>query len=164
MRSIPAIAINMDRTVRGLGRLLLVLLVLAFAWRGAGWLWYFAAPGPNPRVPDLRALVSVANVARFPWFGAVTRSAVAAPVADIRVIGLFAGGKRPAALLAIGSQNPVAVVVGESPAAGVQLVSVADDHIVVLRNGINEKIMLTGSTSALQRNTKGKKDTPNEIQ
>ena len=148
MRNLPAI--NMDRTVRSLGGLIVVVLVLALAWRAAGWAWYFAAPGPNPQVPDLRGLVSVANVARFPWFGAQTQSPAAAPVSDIRVVGLFAGGKRPTALLVIGTQNPIAAVAGESPAPGLQLVSVGDDHVVIQRNGVSEKIMLTGSTAAVQ--------------
>lgn len=149
MKSFPVI--NMDRTVRGLGGLIVVALVLASAWRVAGWAWYFAAPSPTPQVPDLRALVSVAGVARFPWFGALAPTPVAAPVSDIRVIGLFAGGSRPAALLVIGSQNPVAAVAGESPAPGLQIVSIADDHVVIQRNGIDEKIMLTGSTAAVQQ-------------
>lgn len=149
MRTVPAI--NMDRTVRGLGGLLVLALVLGLAWRIAGWAWYFAAPSPNPLVPDLRGLVSVTNVARFPWFGALTPApAAAAPVSDIRILGLFAGGKRPTALLVIGGQNAVAVTVGESPAPGLKLLSVGDDHVVVERNGINEKILLTGSTTALQ--------------
>lgn len=155
MRNFPAI--NMDRIVRGLGGLVVLALVLVSAWRVAGWAWYFAAPSPNPLVPDLRALVSAANVARFPWFGAPAPSAAAAaPVSDIRVIGLFAGGHRPAALLVIGSQNPVAAIAGETIAPGLKLVSVADDHIVIQRNGMDEKIMLTGSTAAVQQKNQRK--------
>lgn len=150
--------INMDRTVRGIGGLLVVALVLALAWRVAGWAWYFAAPSPNPLVPDLRGVVSVANVARVPWFGVLTQTPAAAPVSDIRVIGIFAGGKRPAALLVIGSQNPIAAIAGESPAPGLQLVNVAEDHVVIQRNGSNEKIMLTGSAAAVQRKNQRKEE------
>ncbi|MCK9387731.1 MAG: hypothetical protein M0Q22_04975 [Sulfuritalea sp.] len=153
----------MNRTVRGLGGLIVIALVLALAWRAAGWAWYFAAPSPNPLVPDLRGVVSVANVARFPWFGVLTQSPAVAPVSDIRVIGLFAGGKRPAALLVIGSQNPIAAVAGESPAPGLQLISVDDDHVVIQRNGISEKISLQGPNAAVQRKGEGKKGNPNEI-
>ncbi len=156
MRNLPAI--NMDRTVRSLGWLTVVALVLALAWRVAGWTWYFAAPSPNPVVPDLRGLVSVANVGRFPWFGVLTPSPTAAPVSDVRVIGLFAGGKRPTALLAIGSQNPIAAVAGESPVPGLLLVSVADDRVVIQRNGISETIMLKGSTAAVQRKNQKKEE------
>lgn len=154
MRNFPAI--NMDRAVRSLGGLIVVALVLALAWRVAGWAWYFAAPSPNPLVPDLRAVVSVANVVRFPWFGVLTQTPAAAPVSDIRVIGLFAGGKRPAALLSIGNQNPIAVVVGESPAPGIKLVEVADGHVVIQRNGMNEKIVLKGSTAAVPQKNQRK--------
>jgi hypothetical protein len=159
MRNFPII--NMDRTVRGLSGLIVVALVLALAWRAAGWAWYFAAPTANPQIPDLRSLVSVPNVARFPWFGALAPSPGAvAPVSDIRVIGLFAGGNRPAALLVIGTQNPIAAVAGESPAPGMKLISVADDHIIVQRNGIDEKIMLTGSTAAIQSKNQRKERKP----
>ena len=147
----------MDWTVRNLGRLVVLAMLVALAWRGAGWAWYFAAPSPNPRVPDLRGAVSVENVARFPWFGAAPPSTVAAPISNIRLIGLFAGGKRPTALLVIGNQNPIAATIGESPAPGLQLVTVARDHVVIQRNGMKETILLAGSTAptkqANQENT-----------
>jgi hypothetical protein len=149
-------AIGLDRTVRSVGWLLVFALVLALAWRVAGWAWYFAAPAANPLIPDLRSLVSTANVARFPWFGVVTPNAVAAPVSDVRIIGLFAGGKRPTALLVIGSQNPIAAIAGETPVPGLKLVSVGDDRVVILRNGVSETIMLKGSTAAVPQKNRRK--------
>ncbi|MEI8162635.1 MAG: hypothetical protein WCI19_05825 [Betaproteobacteria bacterium] len=160
--NIPAITINVERSVRILGRLLVVALVLLLAWRGAGWAWYFAAPAAHPLIPDLRGGVSLANATRFPWFGTLAQAPVAAPVSDIKVIGLFAGGKRPMALLSIGSQNPVAAVVGESPVPGLQLVEVAGDYAVIARNGINEKVMLTGSGAATQAKKSKKKEGQSE--
>lgn len=150
-------SVNLDRAVRNLGRVLVLVLLLVLAWRAAGWIWHFAAPRPQPSVPDLRSVVNVANVARFPWFGAMAPSLVEAPVSDIRLIGLFAGGSRPAALLAISGQNAVAVAAGESPAPGLKLLTVADDHVIVQRNGASEKILLTGTTAAAQRNTSGRR-------
>lgn len=157
MRKLPSIGLDAERTVRGLGRLLVLALALVLAWRGATWIWYFAAPAPAAAAPDLRGAVSVANVAQLPWFGAAApRAAAAEAVGDIRIIGLFAGGKRPMALLAVGNQNPTAAAVGETLAPGVQLLSIADDHVVVQRNGTREQIMLTGSTAALPGNPQGK--------
>ena len=162
MINMPAITINMDRAVRGLGHLLVLALVLVLAWRAAGWAWYFAAPAPNPAVPDLRGIVSLANATRYPWFGVLATAQTAAPVSDIKVIGLFAGGKRPMALLSIGSQNPVAAVVGESPLPGLQLVEVAGDHAIIARNGIKEKVMLTGSGAAIQPKKSKRKEGQSE--
>lgn len=149
MKSLPTI--NIERLVRNLGRGLVLALVLLLAWRIAGWVWYFAAPAPNPSAPDLRSVINVANVARFPWFGVLTPIPVEAPASDIRLIGLFAGGSRPTALLAIGNQNSLAAVLGESFAPGMKLISVAGDHVVVQRNGRNEKIVLAGAGAAVDR-------------
>lgn len=149
MRSLPPI--NMETTIRSLSRILVVVLLLTLAWRGAGWLWYISAPAPSPRIPDLRGLVGVAHVARFPWFGTPKPSFAATPVSDIRVIGIFAGGKRPTALLVIGTQNPIAAAIGETLAPELKLISVANDHVVVLRNGASEKIMLTRSVVTAQQ-------------
>lgn len=158
MRAIPTI--NMDWTVRNFGQLIVLVMLIALAWRGAGWAWYFAAPSPTPGVPDLRGAVSVANVVRFPWFGAAPPSAVAAPISNIRLIGLFAGGKRPTALLVVGNQNPIAASAGESPAPGLQLVSIAQDHVIIQRNGISEKILLAGSTKPIQQADQDKETEP----
>jgi type II secretory pathway component PulC len=146
----------MESAVRAFGRLLVVTLTIALAWRAGGWAWYFGAPRPNPVIPDLRGLVSIANVERFPWFGAVAPTAVTAPTSNIRLIGLFAGGKRPMALLVIGTQNPIAATAGETISPGLQLMTVAEDHVMLQRNGVSEKILLAAPTAGIPRETQSK--------
>jgi len=157
MKLMPSI--NLESLLRFLGICLAVAMVAILAWRMAGWAWYFLAPRTQTTVPDLRGTTSIPKISLYPWFGTVTRPSTQVS-SNIRLIGLFAGGRRPAAIVAIDNQNPIAVVTGETPSPGLKLTRIADDHIVVERNGTSERINLSGVTALIQQEIKGKEIHP----
>ncbi|HLA33391.1 MAG TPA: type II secretion system protein N [Rhodocyclaceae bacterium] len=136
------------------GRLATLLLVLTLAWRAAYWVAQFAAPAPQASAPNLRGEINLASVNRFAWLGEEATKSVAAAAANsaaigIRLIGVYAGGPRPVAIVALGAQNPIAVAVGEELAPGVKLTAVAADHIKIDRNGAVEQVALPVQTASI---------------
>ena len=137
------------------GRLATLLLVLTLAWRAAYWVDQFAAPTPLAPTPNLRGEINLASINRIAWLGAgeETAKSVAAATNNaaigIRLIGVYAGGPRPVALVALGAQNPIAVAIGEELAPGVKLTAVAADHIRVDRNGVAEQVALPVQTAPI---------------
>lgn len=132
--------------------LLMLVLLAAGAWQLAFWGWLFV---PTP-TPDARPLVFSDGpqviVARH-WFGEVPavilkRSGAAeAPTArvgsdDLKLLGAIAGGRRPAAVLLIGSKK-FEVLLGEEFADGLRLKSVATDSVVVERQGSDVVVSLS---------------------
>lgn len=145
-RPTPQKAINL------LAMLLALAVAIGFAWRLAGWTWLVAAPAAPVVAPDLRGDINLALIASRPWFGTRTAPAAAdtaaAPAASqssgvvIRLIGVFAGGKRPVALIGAGGKAPAPFAEGETIAPGITLKSVAKDHVVVTHDGLQERVDL----------------------
>lgn len=124
------------------------LLVLAVAagggWRAAGWAWRLI---PDPTAAEARAAAADGQVqgavARH-WFGeaalpaaggeAAPVAAKAPPPADVLLLGVIAGGRRPLAMLQVGKDRHE-VVAGESFADGLVLREVGAEHAIVERQG-----------------------------
>lgn len=124
-----------------------LLLAVGAAWRLGGWAWLVLAPAVPVAAPDMHNEINVALIASRPWFGnraapaALTTTQEARGVA-LRVVGLLAGGPRPAAIVGAGSNPPQAFLEGETIASGIVLKTVNKDHIIVTRDGLPERVDL----------------------
>lgn len=125
-------------------RLLALTLAALLCWRMAGWTWYFFAPPARPVAPELRGEVNLGTVSRLPWFGVepVIPKSGPAVATDLKIVGLYAGGNRPAALIAVSGQNAAAFGVGDGIVSGIRLTHVETDHVLIERNGVEERINL----------------------
>lgn len=133
--------------IRFTSHALVVLLVIALGWRGASWVWRILAPDVPVATVDKRVAANPVQVAARPWFrdGVVANTQLpnAQPVASgLRLVGILAGGKHPAAIIATGSGAPQAFVQGEIISDGSRLQKVAADHVIVLHSGIAERLDL----------------------
>lgn len=133
--------------VRWVSALLAVALAAAFGWRAATWAWRAMTPTSTVAVPGLRAEVDPAKIAERPWFGGIAAAtpaapAPASPATSLRLVGVVAGGTRPAAIVGAGGTAPQAFIQGETIMDGVILKTVAVDHVMVLRGGVAERLEL----------------------
>jgi len=130
-----------------------LLLAVGAAWRLGGWAWLVMAPAVPAAAPDMHNEINVALIASRPWFG--NRVAPSAPTTTqqargttLRVIGIVAGGKRPAAIVGAGNSAPQAVLEGETIAPGIVLKTVNRDHVIVTRDGMPERVELPAKPAA----------------
>lgn len=123
-------------------RLLAMTLAAVLCWRVAGWTVYFLAPPSRPIPADLRGDVDVGVLARVPWFGVEPALPAGGPAVatDLKIIGLYAGGARPSALIAASSQPAAAYREGDEIIAGIKLLKVESDHVLIDRSGVTERI------------------------
>lgn len=125
------------------GTLLVVALVLVLAWQLAWWTWAFVAPpaAPVPRASD--ATVDLAAVARL--FGAqAPASSGGASSAGLRLKGVVAPtpGIAASAIFSTGAGSDLAVFLDGEVQPGVRLAEVDPDHVIVVRDGVRERIDL----------------------
>jgi len=127
---------------------LAVMLAAGFGWRVATWSWRVMAPVVPSPVMDLRAETNPRAVATRPWFGTLgggaAEPAAMAAASGLRLVGILASGRRPAAILGVGGAAPRVFMQGETGPDGVGLVKVATDHVIVRRNGVDERLELPG--------------------
>lgn len=142
------------------GILLAVMIACGAAWRIAYWAWQIAAPTPVALATDLRGEIHLGLINARPWFG--MPSASPEPEAEaqssgevLRLVGVFAGGAHPAAIIGAGNAAPQPFLVGESIAAGISLKTVAHDHVIVLRGDTPERIALPENSGATAGTTPG---------
>lgn len=136
---------DLQTIIRVLSVLVAVALAAAFGWRAATWGWRLMSPASQQVVPGLRTEANAAGVAARPWFAPVVLSAPTEAVraaTGLRLVGIIAGGKRPAAIVGAGGTAPQAFIQGETITDGLLLKTVATDHVIVLRNGIAERLDL----------------------
>lgn len=124
-------------------------LVAALAVSLAYWTWVAISP-PTIAAPSSAAAPAAdrpEQLANRNLFGVASTGPAAAPRsagAGLTVLGIFSG-KRPGegrAILARQGSRPVTVATGESIADGLELQEVHPDHVVVLRNGVPERVEL----------------------
>ena len=137
------IASTVSRNLLAL-RALTALLMIALGGQLAWWTWHFITPSlksvsfaaPIVAAPDI-------TVGRQLFGDSTPETATASLRTDIRLKGVFAadGKTLSAAVLNLGGRDQ-AVKVGQELAAGVTLVAVNADFVVISRAGVRERIDL----------------------
>lgn len=124
-------------------------LVAAIAISLAYWTWAAISPATVavPILPAGSASDRPEQLANRDLFGVASAGVTAGPRnagAGLTLLGVFSG-KRPGegrAILARQGSRPAIVSAGESMADGVALREVHPDHVIILRNGIPERVDL----------------------
>lgn len=143
------------RAVAALPALAALALLLVLAWRAATWFWVVLPP-PSSSASPTRALDGAATAAARHWFGEAAAVApapelgaarAAAPAAELRLLGAISGGRKPAAMLAVGKSS-FEVLLGETFGDGYRLVAVEADHVSVERQGRRFRVDLPVAANA----------------
>lgn len=124
-------------------------LVAALAISLAYWTWVAVSPAAvaAPSSANAMAADRTEQVANRNLFGVASAGPSSAPRSagtGLTVIGVFSG-KRPGegrAIIARQGSRPETVATGESIADGLALHEVHPDHVIVLRNGVPERVDL----------------------
>lgn len=124
-------------------------LVAALAISLAYWTWVAISPAAvgAPSSANAPAADRPEQVANRNLFGVASAGPAQAPrsaSAGLTVLGVFSG-KRPGdgrVIIARQGSRPVTVAAGESIADGLTLQEVHPDHVIVLRNGVPERVEL----------------------
>ncbi|MGZ5033028.1 MAG: type II secretion system protein N [Usitatibacter sp.] len=126
------------------GALLVVALVLVLAWQLAYWTWVFVAPPATQSFPEDRGGVDLAAVASLFGASAPAGTASTASSPSLKLKGVIAPtpGTEASAIFSTGSGKDIAVYVDREVQPGMKLVEVDPDHVVVLREGVRERIDL----------------------
>jgi general secretion pathway protein C len=135
-----------SRAHRILDALLVIALVLVLAWQLAYWTWRFAAP---PAVVEARTdaggNVDLAAIAKL--FGGAPSAVSSTQNASrngLRLKGVIAPtpGVAASAIFSAGSGKDLAIYVGHEVQPGVKLKEVHPDHVILSRNGVDERLDL----------------------
>lgn len=128
-----------------IGTLLVVALVLLFAWQLAYWTWVFVAP-PRKAAAEAPATASVDLAAIARLFGAAppAGSAPASATGGLRLKGVVAPtpGVAASAIFSTGTGRDISVFLDGEVQPGVKLAEVHPDHVIVARAGVPERIDL----------------------
>jgi type II secretory pathway component PulC len=123
-------------------------LVAAFAVGLAYWTWLAFSPATlaAPSLPGRGEADRAEPLANRDLFGAAPNTASAARRSSVglTLLGVFSG-KRPGegrAILVAQGSRPATLAVGESFAGGAVLHEVHPDHVIVLRDGVPERVEL----------------------
>jgi general secretion pathway protein C len=133
-----------SRAQRVVEALLAVALVLLLAWQLAYWTWQLAAPPSRVAAAESQADVDLAAIGRL--FGAAPPAASGATASrgGLRLKGVIAPtpGVAASAIFSTGTGRDIAVFVGHEVQPGVKLSGVWPDHVVLTRDGVDERIDL----------------------
>lgn len=124
-------------------------LVAALAISLAYWTWVAISPPTvaAPILPTGSASDRPEQLANRDLFGVASAGAATGPRsagAGLTLLGVFSGkrsGEGRAILVRQGSR-PVVVSAGDSMADGIELREVHPDHVIILRNGVPERVDL----------------------
>lgn len=127
-------------------RLLTAALMVALGGQLAWWTWHFITPALKSvsfAPPDVASPDVMVGRQLFGDPTSTTANASAGPRTDIRLKGVFAveGKTLSAAVINLGGRDQ-AVKLGQELAAGVTLVAVNADFVVLSRAGVRERIDL----------------------
>jgi len=129
-----------------LSRTLSVALLVLLAVVCAHWFWIFFAPAVSAPADTTTTeiLRPLDRIRRANLFGASATALVAAPTrSDLVVRGISADRKGGGmAVIAIDRGRTVTVRAGDEIAPGIQLERVERDHVIVVQNGIAQRIDL----------------------
>jgi len=139
-----------DAPRSAIGTVVLVALLVLFAWQLAYWFWRFAAPPPRPAPAAEATRVDLAAIARL--FGAAppagsTATATASSGLRLKVVVAPTPGTAASAIFSTGSGRDVSVYIDNEVQPGVRLVEVHPDHAIVSRAGARERVDLEAPRS-----------------
>lgn len=112
----------------------------------AQWFWVFFAP-QEPALPHRpeasleRPLDAIARARPF-GTGPAAQPAAPAPTTDLLLRGISSTRKGGMAVIAIDKGRTVAVSAGDEILPGVRLEKVQPDHVLVSRNGVQQRLEL----------------------
>ena len=132
-----------------IGTLAIIALTLVLAFQLAHWTWVFLAPPEIAKTPDGDAGVDMAAIAKL--FGASAPASSSATTAGLKLKGVVAPdeGAIASAIFSTGGGKDIAVFVDREISPGLKLVEVKADHVIVSRNGVNERIDLEAARSTV---------------
>ncbi|HYC37623.1 MAG TPA: type II secretion system protein N [Usitatibacter sp.] len=131
------------------GDVLVAVLVVALAAQLAYWTWVFLAPPRTAAVPAPAGEIDLAAIARL--FGASPPAgSTVAPSSSLRLKGVVAPtpGVAASAIFSTGSGRDLSVFLGRDVQPGVTLAQVHPDHVILRRNGIDERLDLEAPRSS----------------
>jgi type II secretory pathway component PulC len=126
---------------RGLSAALLVLAAAVCAH----WFWIFVAPPVSAPLEysSTEVLRPLDSVRRANLFGASVTPSAAAPVrTDLVLRGISASRKGGMAVIATDRGRTVTVRAGDEIAPGITLERVERDHVIVVQNGVAQRLDL----------------------
>lgn len=135
--------------LRPLPQLALLALLVVGSWRAADWLWQLW-PLPEPVAALSERGDRLSSVLGRHWFGLAAPAvksgapaeAAGSPVAGaVKLLGVIAGGPRPAALLRIDNTNFEALL-DEEFADGWRLRAIEPDAVVLVHDGREMRIVM----------------------
>lgn len=140
------------RTGRMLAVLVTAVCVIGAAWFAAKAAWILMSPAPMTAEDAAPATVDLAAAAAI--FGGTatgTGSPLARSSGGLRLKGVVAPtpGETAGAIFNTGAARDVAVPLGGEVQAGLKLVEVNRDHVIVTRAGVRERIDLETRAAAL---------------
>lgn len=132
-----------SRLQRAFDTALAVALVLVLAWQLAYWTWRFAAPPLVAPARESASGVDLAAIARL-FGGAPPTSTQASRASGLKLKGVIAPtpGTAASAIFSTGAGKDLAVYVGREVQPGVKLAEVHPDHVMLSRNGVQERLDL----------------------
>lgn len=155
LQKIPAAAAALAGSLlRPLPQLVLLVLLVVVGWRAGTWLWRLWPP-PAPVAMPVERGERLASALGRHWFGiapagtsvaAGEATAAAMPSAAVKLLGVIAGGPRPAALLRLDNANFEALL-GEEFADGWRLQAIESDAVVLVHDGREMRIVMAAPTA-----------------
>lgn len=129
-----------------LGSLLVALVTFAaitvLAMVLARWTWVWFAPDAEPRRAGLIEKDAGIDAATHRLFGTAQAPGAASTGLAVRLLGIVVAttGRPGYALVQFDGKGSVAAREGEDIAAGIRLVQIGADHVVLERGGVRERL------------------------
>lgn len=123
-------------------RMLAVLVIMPML---AHWSWVLFAPQSDSVLP---AVLPTSDFQTEQLFGNAAASAITvqAVMPNVRLVGVFAGVPG-FAVLELDGKRQLGLATGREIVAGVKLIEVAIDHVVIEHDGVRQQIPLAEKTS-----------------
>ena len=138
-----AILVRLPLSWRGLGALMLGVLLAQWSWvLFAPHATAIAAVAEREAAAEAGQLFGVAAA-----FGVKSAEGVALP--NVRLVGVFAAGpgKPGFAVLKLDDKRQVGVVMGEDVAPGTKLLEIHPDYVLLEHAGVQQRVNLEGKTA-----------------
>lgn len=137
LTSLSRLSIYLPLSWRGLSALILGVLL-------AKWTWILFAPHATytAAIPERASAAEAGRLFGVTLANDVSAQGVALP--NVQLLGIFAAsaGKKGFAILKLDDKRQLGVAEGEEVATGTRLVAVKDDHVLLERAGVQQRVLL----------------------